>query len=131
MNTELEEAKLVFEKFLEKNYEKELLDILENEEEFEHYALRINALELFDTNLSVSSQLLKEPLKLLPVFDEAARSKQKHMIEEKSTGSELVLKLHCHVRVSNLPICPELTRDKLPKSQDVGCFLAITGCFCC
>jgi DNA helicase MCM9 len=37
------------------------------------------------------------------------------------------LKQHLHVRLGNLPICPELTRTKLPRASDVGHFLSITG----
>jgi len=38
-----------------------------------------------------------------------------------------VRKRHIHTRVTGLPVCPELTRDTLPKSSDVGCFLSISG----
>lgn len=37
------------------------------------------------------------------------------------------LKPHIHARVSNLPICPELTRTKIPQASDIGKFLCITG----
>lgn len=32
-----------------------------------------------------------------------------------------------HARVTGLPICPELTRDTVPKSSDIGCFLSVSG----
>jgi len=38
-----------------------------------------------------------------------------------------VKKQHIHARVTSLPVCPELTRDTLPKSSDIGCFLSISG----
>ena len=38
-----------------------------------------------------------------------------------------VSKKHIHARVTGLPVCPELTRDTVPKSSDVGCFLSISG----
>ena len=122
------ETQLVFESFLEKHYGNEILEILMSDGELEHYATHVNALELFDTNMHVASELLKEPLKLMPVFDVAAKNTQRKLMEKyESSQSKLSFKIHCHVRVSNLPLCPELTRDRLPKCQDVGCFLAITG----
>ncbi|EDO42446.1 predicted protein [Nematostella vectensis] len=36
-------------------------------------------------------------------------------------------KPNIHVRLSNLPICPELKRSTIPKSSDMGRFLAVSG----
>ncbi|KAK9531018.1 hypothetical protein VZT92_010472 [Zoarces viviparus] len=32
-----------------------------------------------------------------------------------------------HARITGLPVCPELTRDTIPRSRDVGHFLSVTG----
>nr|XP_046228947.1 DNA helicase MCM9 isoform X2 [Scatophagus argus] len=32
-----------------------------------------------------------------------------------------------HARITGLPVCPELTRDTIPHSRDVGHFLSVTG----
>ncbi|XP_026196431.1 DNA helicase MCM9 isoform X2 [Anabas testudineus] len=32
-----------------------------------------------------------------------------------------------HSRITGLPVCPELTRDTIPRSRDVGHFLSVTG----
>ena len=37
------------------------------------------------------------------------------------------VKSKTHVRLGNLPICPELTRTKLPRASDVGHFLSLSG----
>ena len=38
-----------------------------------------------------------------------------------------LLKDNVHARLSNLPLCAELTRDRVPLSIDVGRFLSFTG----
>ena len=37
------------------------------------------------------------------------------------------IKPNLHVRLCNLPICPELTRDKTPRAKDIGRFLSFSG----
>jgi hypothetical protein len=39
----------------------------------------------------------------------------------------MVLKPYTHARVSNLPLCPELTRAAIPRTADLFRFLAVTG----
>jgi len=39
----------------------------------------------------------------------------------------MVLKPFTHVRVANLPLCPELTRTTIPRTADLFRFLAVTG----
>ena len=38
-----------------------------------------------------------------------------------------VSKSNVHIRFSNLPVCPELSRSTVPQSSDVGRLLAISG----
>ena len=33
----------------------------------------------------------------------------------------------CFVSPSGLPVCPELVREHIPKTKDVGHFLSVTG----
>ena len=118
----------VFESFLLKQHEDDIVDILLAENGNEHYAVHLNALDLFDSNMTTSMQLIREPMKLLPIFDQAFIQAQLSTIRKYETSmSNLLIKYNCHVRISNLPICPELVRDRLPKSKDVGSFVAVTG----
>ena len=124
------EAELVFHTFLRRNCDNEMLEILNAENELDHYAVHVNALELFDTNMLISTQLLKYPIQLLPVFERAAIIAQREYIKDvipNESQYSMSVKVNCHVRISNLPICPELVRDRLPQSQDVGTFLAFSG----
>ena len=38
-----------------------------------------------------------------------------------------VLKENLHARVTGLPVCPELTREVLPRTSDIGAYLSVTG----
>ena len=125
---DVNEVKTILQTFLSTHHENELLDILLSENEGDHYAVNINALDLFDANMLVSSQLLKTPLKIIPIFDSAAFITQEKVMEKyQISQSTMTLKRNIHVRVSNLPMCPELVREKLPRCDDVGTFLAVTG----
>ena len=86
----------------------------------------MNALELFDTNIHVAEKIVMKPLVYIPLFNRAALREQEAMMSELEAGN-LTVKRNCHVRISNLPICPELTRVVLPKCQDVSRFLAVSG----
>ncbi|XP_047415666.1 DNA helicase MCM9 isoform X2 [Sciurus carolinensis] len=37
------------------------------------------------------------------------------------------MKQNLHARISGLPVCPELVREHIPKTKDVGHFLSVTG----
>jgi len=127
-NVDSNEAEQVMESFLTNHHEDELVDMLLAENTLDHYAIHINALELFDLNMNVSSDLIKNPLKLIPIFDKALLNSQNFVKQKyESSQSNLTVKCNCHIRISNLPVCPELTRERLPKCKDVGCFVAVTG----
>ena len=118
----------VFESFLLKQHEDDIVDILLAENGNEHYAVHVNALDLFDSNMTTSMHLIREPMKLLPIFDQAFIQAQLSTIRKYETSqSNLLIKYNCHIHISNLPICPELVRDRLPKSKDVGSFVAVSG----
>ena len=126
----LRDAELVFRGFLRQNCDGEIQEILTAENDLDHYAIHVNALELFDSNMLVSTQLLKSPLLLIPVFEKAAVLVQQDRLrdlEPNQSDCELSVKVNCHIRISNLPICPELTRARLPQSEDVGTLLAFSG----
>jgi len=126
----LRDAELVFRQFLREHCDVEMQEILTAENELEHYAIHVNTLELFDSNMLVSTQLLKSPLLLIPVFEKAAILAQQERLrdlEPNQSEYELSVKVNCHIRISNLPICPELTRARLPQSEDVGTLLAFSG----
>ena len=117
----------VFQSFLEERHRDDLTRILLAQDPSEQYSVVVNALELFDSNIEVSQKLLAEPIKMLPLFDGALAQAAVTIMQENTTQVSLSFKSNLHVRLSNLPICPELRRDTVPKSSDVGRFLAVSG----
>ena len=123
------EALTVFQSFLEQNHREEIHSILAAATTSEHFSLDVNALEFFDTNVHVGQFLLKQPVQFLPVFEQALKNAQTALLESNFINPQVNLnfKEHVHVRFTNLPVCPELTRVNIPKSEDIGFFLAISG----
>ena len=127
------EAAAVFKSFLEQYHHEDMIQVLAAPSSTQHYALNINGLEFFDINMHVGQLLLKKPIQFLPVFNEAlknAHADVMNSISEQEQKKNLSIKSNVHARFSNLPICPELTRVNIPKSEDVGSFLAVSGMFC-
>lgn len=117
----------VFQAFLEEHHNDDIARVLLAEDPSAQYSVVVNVLELFDSNIEVSQKLLAEPNKLLPLFDGALAQAAVTIMQENATQVSMSFKSNLHVRLSNLPICPELRRDTIPKSSDIGRFLAVSG----
>lgn len=89
-----------------------------------HYAVNVNALELLDSNATLAERLFAAPQGLLPAFDVAIGEV---LLAEATRLGRAMPGIALHARISNLPICPELTRSTLPRTSDVGRFLSISG----
>lgn len=117
----------IFQAFLEEHHKEDILNVLMADDPSSQYCVVVNVLELFDSNIEVSQKLLADPNKMLPLFDGALAQAAVSIMQESTTQISMSFKAHLHVRLSNLPICPELRRDKIPKTSDIGRFLAISG----
>jgi len=71
--------------------------------------------------------VIARPRQLLPVFDDAIKAAATTIYTDHPDRDSMVWKPNLHARLSNLPICPELTRSTLPRADDIGRFLSITG----
>ena len=71
--------------------------------------------------------MIARPRQLLPVFDDAIKAAATTIYTDHPDRDSMVWKPNLHARLSNLPICPELTRSTLPRADDIGRFLSITG----
>ena len=130
LSEDQKEAEGVFQSFLERHHQEGIQCILIATQAEEHYSITVNALEFFDANMHIGQILLKNPMIFLPIFDEALRKSQLTVLDSMALSSvtaEMTVKQNTHVRLSNLPVCPELTRVNVPKSEDVGSFIAISG----
>lgn len=117
----------IFQAFLEEHHKEDITSVLVADDPTGQYCVVVNVLELFDSNIEVSQKLLAAPNKMLPLFDGALAQAAVAIMQENATQISLSFKSHLHVRLSNLPICPELRRDKIPKTSDIGRFLALSG----
>ncbi|KAI0217790.1 DNA helicase MCM9 [Lamellibrachia satsuma] len=109
-------------------HQEELLQMLQEDDEADHYSVTINALTLFESSTLMGDTLLSLPRQTLPLFDRALLQAQQTVLKALGTAvTGLSLKRNIHARITGLPVCPELTRDVLPKTSDVGSFLSVTG----
>ncbi|XP_028413182.1 DNA helicase MCM9-like isoform X2 [Dendronephthya gigantea] len=117
----------VFQSFLDEKHEREMTGILLHSDAEACYSVVVNSLELFDSNVEVSQLLVSNPRKMLPIFHQALRECLRLLYGEHRLAESMKLKKNAFVRLSNLPTCPELTRNTIPRSSDIGRLLAITG----
>lgn len=81
------------------------------------------------SDMEAADRILSQSEQSLSTFDAALCRAQKVILDSlpPADKTDLVLKPHVHARVTGLPVCPELTRDTLPRNSDIGSFLSVTG----
>lgn len=117
----------VFQSFLVERHQREMVEILRSEDSSACYSVVVNSLELFDSNIKVSQMLVTNPRKVLPVFHLALHEALRSLFQSHLHQAGMSSKTNVCVRLSNLPTCPELTRNTIPRSSDIGRLLAVTG----
>ncbi|XP_077994349.1 uncharacterized protein LOC144448073 [Glandiceps talaboti] len=117
----------IFKSYLQEQHVNDIVNILLEEDDTAHYAVNIDVMTLFESNMETSDLLLSQPLNLLPIFDSAIRSVTMATYKDHPQKIEMRLKTNLHARLTNLPVCPELIRNTLPKTSDISKFLSITG----
>ncbi|KAM9016691.1 DNA helicase MCM9 isoform 4-T6 [Ara ararauna] len=118
----------VFESYVLEHHRDDILGILREADDEAHYPVVVDALTLFETNMEIGEYFNAFPSEVLTVFDSALRRAALAVLQDAAVGSpHLSLKQNLHARVSGLPVCPELTREHIPKARDVGHFLSVTG----
>ncbi|XP_074902498.1 DNA helicase MCM9 [Buteo buteo] len=119
----------VFESYVLEHHRDDILGILREADSEAHYPVVVDALTLFETNMEIGEYFNAFPSEVLPIFDSALRRAALAALQAATTATppQLSVKQNLHVRVSGLPVCPELTREHIPKTRDVGHFLSVTG----
>ncbi|NXS93943.1 MCM9 helicase, partial [Jacana jacana] len=122
----------VFESYLLEHHRDDILGILREADEEAHYPVVVDALTLFETNMEIGEYFNAFPSEVLTVFDSALRRAAMAVLQADTTTTtagppQLSMKQNLHARVSGLPVCPELTREHIPRTRDVGHFLSVTG----
>ncbi|XP_066462366.1 DNA helicase MCM9 isoform X1 [Eleutherodactylus coqui] len=130
MNLHSEQVALVgqvFESYVLQHHQKDLMQILMEGDDDAHYSMVVNAMTLFETNMEVGDYFNAFPNDVLPVFDNALRRAAMSVMQSSSQQDGLMMKQNLHARITGLPVCPELTREHIPRTRDVGHFLSVTG----
>ncbi|KAM9297521.1 LOW QUALITY PROTEIN: DNA helicase MCM9 [Morus bassanus] len=117
----------VFESYVLEHHRDDILGILGEANDEAHYPVVVDALTLFETNMEVGEYFNAFPSEVLPIFDSALRRAALAALQAATAPPQLSMKQNLHARVSGLPVCPELTREHIPKTRDVGHFLSVTG----
>ncbi|KAJ6655227.1 hypothetical protein lerEdw1_005571 [Lerista edwardsae] len=117
----------VFESYALEHHKHDILQILREKDEDAHYPVIVDALTLFETNMEIGEYFNAFPNEVLPIFDNALRRMAVTVFQSATQAHDLTIKQHLHARITGLPVCPELTRERIPKTRDVGHFLSVTG----
>ncbi|KAB0346488.1 hypothetical protein FD754_011345 [Muntiacus muntjak] len=117
----------VFESYVSEYHKNDILLILKERDEDAHYAVVVNAMTLFETNMEIGEYFNAFPNEVLTIFDNALRRSALTILQSLSQPEGLSMKQNLHARISGLPVCPELVREHIPKTKDVGHFLSVTG----
>ncbi|KAM8999408.1 DNA helicase MCM9 isoform X1 [Sarcophilus harrisii] len=117
----------VFESYVSEYHKNEVLQILKERDEDAHYPVVVDAMTLFETNMEIGEYFNAFPNEVLPIFDSALRRAALTILQSLSQSEEFYMKQNLHARISGLPVCPELMREHIPKTKDVGHFLSVTG----
>jgi len=96
------------------------------------FFLHKSFVDFVEMNMVAAHLLIKNPARLLPIFDEAICEVQRKWLEGLPPGEpkrkRWRAKPHCHARLTHLPAnVPELRKAKLPRSSDVGHFVEVRG----
>ncbi|XP_054555108.1 DNA helicase MCM9 isoform X3 [Talpa occidentalis] len=117
----------VFESYVSEYHKNDILLILKEKDEDAHYSVVVNAMTLFETNMEIGEYFNACPNEVLTIFDSALQRSALTLLQSLSQPEDFSLKQNLHARISGLPVCPELVREHIPKTKDVGHFLSVTG----
>uniref|UniRef100_A0A8C4ZH24 DNA helicase MCM9 n=1 Tax=Gadus morhua TaxID=8049 RepID=A0A8C4ZH24_GADMO len=120
----------MFEAYVTEHHSDDILNIVTEACEDTHHPIVINAMTLFEANMEVGDYFNAYPTEVLAVFDEALQRTAVAVTQKALNtggGGKNQLKYHFHARITGLPVCPELTRDTIPRSRDAGHFLSVNG----
>uniref|UniRef100_A0A3Q2XK49 DNA helicase MCM9 n=1 Tax=Hippocampus comes TaxID=109280 RepID=A0A3Q2XK49_HIPCM len=124
----------MFEAYISEYHQDDMVKLLAASSDDSHRPVVINAMTLFEANMEIGDYFNAYPSDVLTIFDKVL-----HKTAMELSGNASVKRLDglrprqpqmnhtLHARITGLPVCPELTRDTIPRSRDVGHFLSVTG----
>ncbi|KAL6046136.1 DNA helicase mcm9 [Balamuthia mandrillaris] len=129
-----EDYRRSFKEFVDRYYVEELRLILNKPDPTLQYGLPISFLELLDYDPALAHLVIAQPLKMLPIFDEAVLECQHFLVKEQEESGmgefsiPRIFKPNVHVRMFEMmQNCSATTKPKLPRSSDIGSFIEVRG----
>ncbi|XP_078030228.1 DNA helicase MCM9 isoform X1 [Epinephelus lanceolatus] len=123
----------VFETYLTEHHHEDILQLIADTNEETHRPVVVNAMTLFEANMEVGDYFNAYPNEVLAIFDKVLQRTAVELSKRSSPSQcggqrpKERMTYTLHARITGLPVCPELTRDTIPRSRDVGHFLSVTG----
>ncbi|XP_074540908.1 DNA helicase MCM9 [Halichoeres trimaculatus] len=115
----------VFETYLTEHHHDDILQLFADADEETQRPVVVNAMTLFEANMEVGHYFNAYPNDVLAIFDKVLHKTATQLAEKASLKQRL---RHApSARITGLPVCPELTRETIPRTRDVGHFLSVTG----
>ncbi|XP_062292950.1 DNA helicase MCM9 [Scomber scombrus] len=122
-----------FETYVKEHHHDDINQVIADPMDTTHQPVVVNAMTLFEANMEVGDYFNAFPENVLAIFDKVLHKIAMELSENASPThrggqrtKELRMKLTLHARITGLPVCPELIRDTIPRSRDVGHFLSVT-----
>ncbi|XP_075940507.1 DNA helicase MCM9 [Anarhichas minor] len=117
----------VFETYLTDHHHTDILQLIADTNEETHRPVVVNAMTLFEANMEVGDYFNAYPHDVLALFDKVLHRTALELSRYGGQRTTERMRRTLHARITGLPVCPELTRDTIPRSRDVGHFLSVTG----
>ncbi|TKS74045.1 DNA helicase MCM9 [Collichthys lucidus] len=124
----------VFEIYLKEHHHEDILQLVADSVEENHHPVVVNAMTLFEANMEVGDYFNAYSNDVLAIFDKVLHRTAMELLKNASPkhnsgqgSKEHRMRYTLHARITGLPVCPELTRDTIPRSRDVRHFLSVTG----
>ncbi|XP_034383396.1 DNA helicase MCM9 isoform X2 [Cyclopterus lumpus] len=117
----------VFDTYLKDHHHGDIHQLIADTNEETHRPVVVNAMTLFEANMEVGDYFNAYPHDVLALFDKVLH---RTALELSRCGGQRPTERMTHTlhaRITGLPVCPELTRDTIPRSRDIGHFLSVTG----
>ncbi|XP_061610031.1 DNA helicase MCM9 isoform X2 [Phyllopteryx taeniolatus] len=124
----------VLESYITEYHQEDVIKLSAASGDDSHQPVVINAMTLFEANMEIGDYFNAYPNDVLTIFDNVLHKTATELSKKASVArldgrrpKEPRMKNTLHARITGLPVCPELTRDTIPRSRDVGHFLSVTG----
>ncbi|XP_069371743.1 DNA helicase MCM9 isoform X7 [Paralichthys olivaceus] len=124
----------VFETYLTEHHHGDILQLIADANQETHHPVVVNAMTLFESNMEVGDYFNAYPNDVLDIFDKVLQKTAMDLSQNASPKQykgqrtkEQRMRRTLHARITGLPVCPELTRETIPRSRDIRHFLSVTG----